>query len=97
MLEGLLVEEPEVDAAELEGDAAARTPTDWGVTSDVSSAEFRYGPSPSRRATLSNFQPFCAMSGNACMNAPTVAFVSSCSRMIKPGDLGPFTQLVMLP
>ena len=41
MLEGLLVEEPEVDAAELEGDAAARTPTDWGVTSDVSSAEFR--------------------------------------------------------
>ena len=89
MLEGLLVEEPEVDAAELEGDAAARTPTDWGVTSDVSSAEFRYGPSPSRRATLSNFQPFCAMSGNACMNAPTVSLLSSCSRMIRPGDLGP--------
>ena len=41
------------------------------------------------RATLSNFQPFCAMSGKACMNAPTVSLLSSCSRMTSPGDLGP--------
>ena len=35
------------------------------------------------------FHPFWLTRGQFCKNAPTVLLSSSCSRMMRPGDLGP--------
>ena len=41
------------------------------------------------------FQPLLLMRGYADMNACTVWLYNSCSRMIKPGCLGPVSQVVI--
>ena len=60
-----------------------------GVTVPSSPFAFWYAEPPSSSATLTIFQPLLWIKGNAVMNALTVSFVSSCSRGMRPGLLGP--------
>lgn len=60
-----------------------------GVTVPSSLSAFWYAGPPSSSATLTMFQPLLLIRGNAFMNALTVLSVSSCSRQISPGLLGP--------
>jgi hypothetical protein len=80
-------DEPELDE-ELEPGAITILATADGAPVDPWA--FWYGVSwPSNCATETVFHPFWIASGMVSMKPETVSFVSSCSRMIKPGDLGP--------
>jgi hypothetical protein len=74
----------------------ARTPAaPTGVTALLSpSSELNQLEPPSTSTVDTMFQPVDFMVGYEFMKHLTVSLVSSCSRMMSPGDFGPVSQLL---
>lgn len=71
------------------------TMTSWaGITVDSDPCEFWYGKLPASWAAEVTFQPLDFISGYEVMNAWTAWLDNSCSRMIRPGFLGPWSRSV---
>lgn len=76
----------------------AKSPYASISASSTDPAELRFHQvwSSASRAVLTIFQLLLPMRGNASINAFTEKLVSSCSRMMRPGDLGPLIHAVRL-
>jgi hypothetical protein len=86
-------EDPEA-LAEFEVTLAANwpDPTLIEVTGAVLLSLFWYQSIPQASAMDSTFQPFESIRGKLVSKTPMVLGLSSCSRMQRPGDLGPVIQ-----
>lgn len=65
------------------------SPTCAGVTGEARSSAFWYTPRPSAWASDTTFQPLETMRGYALIKLATDKSDNSCSRITRPGVLGP--------